>query len=389
MGEGTIYMLGVVSAYVICLIMMADVKKRQRTLADEIIFSSLLTDIMLGMTADVFMVSYNGFDESRFTAVLLWFSAGVFCVSLLVLPILWGFFLWEMLFGIDERIMTRFPQILGGVSFVVILLLLGNFRSHFFYAVDAENVYHIEIIRILNFVLFYVGLLVLPSIVVKIWREHLWNNIPRDQKISLLWIYLAPSVYSLASVMLFQVNAFWMGITVGLLIVFINSQNSRNVLDPLTGAYNRGKCEQYLFTQVHAIREPRQVFYALIDVNDFKMINDTYGHETGDLALKTVVSVLKEIFHRNGDAVCRYGGDEFVLILPRKAGDDIASDISQAKRLLSETHSETPCPISISVGFVAIMAGMTLSIEDIRKEADKKMYQEKMVYHKMRGTAPR
>lgn len=95
----------------------------------------------------------------------------------------------------------------------------------------------------------------------------------------------------------------------------IITYNNKLYIDPLTGAYNRRYYEEQLsgLLQMGAV--------AMVDVDDFKSINDSYGHQAGDKALRTVVDVIHACVRRT-DMVVRYGGDEFVLVfqdVPRQA----------------------------------------------------------------------
>ena len=84
--------------------------------------------------------------------------------------------------------------------------------------------------------------------------------------------------------------------------------------DVLTGAYNR----RYYEDIASRIVGPAGI--ALMDVDDFKICNDTYGHYAGDMALKTVANTIQSCI-RKSDLLIRYGGDEFLLVLPRHSGE--------------------------------------------------------------------
>src|SRR5690606_26583206 len=90
--------------------------------------------------------------------------------------------------------------------------------------------------------------------------------------------------------------------------------------DPLTGVHNRGFFDETLHAQVAAARRSRAPLTVMIvDVDRFKLINDTYGHSEGDRALREIAQTLARVA-RTSDVVCRYGGEEFCLILPATPG---------------------------------------------------------------------
>lgn len=118
--------------------------------------------------------------------------------------------------------------------------------------------------------------------------------------------------------------------------------------DELTGAYNRTGYDLLLSSI-----DLESTYMMLVDVDDFKSINDTYGHEVGDKALKRLVQVLKGSF-RADDLVCRVGGDEFVVLMVHAAAmqkSRIAAKIEHINEQLKNPTDDLP-PFSVSVGVV-------------------------------------
>lgn len=141
--------------------------------------------------------------------------------------------------------------------------------------------------------------------------------------------------------------------------------------DELTGAYNRAGYDLLLESI-----DLDTTYMLLLDVDNFKTINDTYGHEVGDEVLKKLVHVLNGIF-RDDDHICRIGGDEFVVFMVHSAAikkNLIATKIEQINNELEKTEDGLP-PISISVGIVnGKDAG---DKEDLFEKTDAAMYRSK------------
>ncbi len=141
--------------------------------------------------------------------------------------------------------------------------------------------------------------------------------------------------------------------------------------DELTGAYNRAGYDILL-----AGIDLATTYMMLFDVDNFKNINDTYGHEAGDRVLIKLVQVLKSVF-RDDDCICRIGGDEFVVFMVHSGGMQrrlIESKIDQINSELENTDDGLP-PISISVG---IVNGKDVSDPNtLFEKTDKAMYESK------------
>jgi diguanylate cyclase (GGDEF)-like protein len=141
--------------------------------------------------------------------------------------------------------------------------------------------------------------------------------------------------------------------------------------DELTGAYNRAGYDLLLESI-----DLDTTYMLLLDVDNFKTINDTYGHEVGDEVLKKLVHVLNGIF-RDDDHICRIGGDEFVVFMVHSAAikkNLIATKIEQINNELEKTEDGLP-PISISVGIVN--GKDARDKEDLFEKTDAAMYRSK------------
>ena len=141
--------------------------------------------------------------------------------------------------------------------------------------------------------------------------------------------------------------------------------------DELTGVFNRTGYESLISTI-----DLENTYMLLFDVDNFKTINDTYGHKTGDMVLQKLVGALEKHF-RPDDFICRVGGDEFVVLMqhtPEKKEALIASKIDEINKELDETSDELP-NLSISVGVAH--GSKSKSIDELFKKADKAMYSSK------------
>jgi diguanylate cyclase (GGDEF)-like protein/PAS domain S-box-containing protein len=143
--------------------------------------------------------------------------------------------------------------------------------------------------------------------------------------------------------------------------------------DILTGLFNRAYFEE----ELKRLDTERQLPLTIVmgDVNGLKLMNDAYGHDKGDVLLKKISSILQESF-RKEDIVSRWGGDEFIAILPKTYTKDTENIIKRIREKCKK-GSTTDMPLSISLG-VSTKKAPSEDVEKILKEAEDKMYKNKI-----------
>ncbi len=146
--------------------------------------------------------------------------------------------------------------------------------------------------------------------------------------------------------------------------------------DPLTGLLNRRGCKEKMDEQLNQFKRYKRPFSVLIlDVDHFKSINDTFGHDAGDVVLVDL-SRLMENSIRQQDFLCRWGGEEFVLLLTETAISG-AKEIAERLRSSVETHHFTyldnKIPVTISIG-ISHYSEINQDVDSVIKMADNRLY---------------
>ena len=175
------------------------------------------------------------------------------------------------------------------------------------------------------------------------------------------------------------------GITIGMLIYCTNGIRNKfmeqshklyslSITDALTGAYNSRRMNELVKQHIESYRKNKEVFaLAMIDMDDFKKVNDLWGHNMGDRVLRESVKVMKA-YLRQQDHLSRYGGDEFIIIFPQ-------CNMSEAKVIIERLLSAVAkIDLSAEIGSISFSAGITDIEEaeqleiDLYRLADKKLY---------------
>ena len=154
------------------------------------------------------------------------------------------------------------------------------------------------------------------------------------------------------------------------LIKQLSGYNRELYTDALTGIYNRRYYEE-------RIRNSNMsAGVAMIDLDDFKIYNDTFGHDAGDLVLTTVVGIIKDNIRRT-DMLIRMGGDEFLLVMPDIGEQAFADKLNQIQEKVHSSKVPGYSQLRISVSIGGVLSGLGNTVEQAIRKADQFMYQAK------------
>lgn len=154
----------------------------------------------------------------------------------------------------------------------------------------------------------------------------------------------------------------------------------QSIRDPLTGLFNRRFLQEAVETELHrADRREEPLSILLIDLDHFKLFNDTFGHEAGDVVLRGVADLFRSFF-RAGDICCRQGGEEFVIVLPGSSSKDAAVRATalrtETKRMSLQYRGQRLGTVTLSIG-VATFPNHGSTVRELFDVADHCLYQSK------------
>ena len=152
-----------------------------------------------------------------------------------------------------------------------------------------------------------------------------------------------------------------------------------SVLDGLTGLYNRRQFEIGLEQEYNRTkRHPSDFSLAILDIDFFKKVNDTYGHQYGDYVLKTVANLMKQAF-RKTDLLYRYGGEELIMIMPETNIEDAIIPVQRLRRMIEEydfDYNGVKTKVTASIGLTMNYPEFN-SPAELLKSADEALYKAK------------
>ncbi len=184
----------------------------------------------------------------------------------------------------------------------------------------------------------------------------------------------------------FQVSLLCVGTAIGLNAVYVGIMDESSAIDPLSGVYSRHYLNEQLsvFSTYGLFGSDCMTAGILLDIDDFKQINDRYGHLTGDDAIHSMGQILQRTVGKNG-MVFRYAGDEFVILLKIKHHDDIAAAIRRIHEETDTFHAviQKPYTLRYSIGQTVYVFGEP--VMDFMKRMDDDMYRNKKEKQRQRA----
>jgi len=283
--------------------------------------------------------------------------------------------LWFMYIvtNLGVRITKRHKILLGIMMWSCQLLLLINFFVPVAFSLNDQNVYS-RTYMYLYFMVVELGFL-LDGIAVA-------YRVRRKSGRLLffpVWAFIIPILAgAIAQTLVYGISTIVPCAAISIGCITISLQNQMLFRDNLTGLCNRS----YLDSLEKKMKGSRNEYTAImIDINRFKVINDTYGHKTGDKALIQVASILKKAVNDQGEVI-RYAGDEFIIILNSQDENNTAkviSDINDELDKYNKSH-KSPYTLTVSMGQCKLNF-VEFTMDDLMDKIDKLMYEEKELFY--------
>lgn len=270
--------------------------------------------------------------------------------------------------SVGRAALLLLPPLLAGCAVAVLSIPFG-----FAFTIDGANSYH----RGPAFLFFAaVCYFYLACSAVFLLRRR--KKLNRKECLPPVLFTVLPAAGGLLQVLFYGVPLIWNCIAAALLIAFVSFQNRELSTDYLTGLYNRRQLDRLLQQRLRPGAQGGLLGGVMLDIDSFKQINDTFGHGAGDRALAEAAKILRRSF-RSGDLLCRYGGDEFVVLLDIKRESDLSAAVGRLRQNLeAHNRSRPPFPLDFSIGSGICQTGSSVDGQQFLKQIDMLMYADKL-----------
>lgn len=289
-----------------------------------------------------------------------------------ILPIIWTLYIsYKVNLSIKS---TKKLAIKLIILFVINLVFVSiMIVSGLFYTINASNIYARGPLFALSYIM-PIGLLLYSFYFIftnqkRIDGSHLY---------ALMFFAIPPIIAAIAQGFVYGFSLIYNSITISILLIFIKNQANQMDVDYLTNVYNRKKLQNHLTERINNTTRDGEFAAMMIDLDGFKVINDTYGHTEGDQALRIVADLIKKAVGKQV-LVARYGGDEFCLVLDVKQATDIAKINDCINRQFNAFNALNikPYQLSFSMGYEVFNKSKHKNVDVFIDVLDKFMYKDK------------
>lgn len=348
-------------------------RNRESIHADDRIYDWMTLITLLGAVIDTltFLVDGQSFVGARF---LNYLTNSLVYMGTVVIGFLWCLY-------VDLHIYKNHARYRRNLCYVALPLLfefgclLYNLRGNgFMFTISADNMYSRGFYSIIGYISVYLYLLYSIYLV-----YH-----SREEGVNLdffpIFYFMGPCVLGIVIQFLrYGITSSWISVAISLTFVQMQVYSENISTDSLSGLYNRRYLDRVLANKERLSRF--SVFGIMMDVNDFKQINDRYGHSMGDQAIRVMGNILSKALP-NGGIPIRYAGDEFVALLICEDPNEVFATMTEINRRLDvfNRSGAEPFKISVSMGYAKLDPSDT---ETFLREMDERMYEEKRRYHQL------
>ncbi len=301
-------------------------------------------------------------------------NVGNFAIFLInpILPSLWLMYAYNQAdkTNKNKKVLLYFIAVIFVIN--IIILIASQFNGCL-YTIDENNIYH-------RGPLFWVDSVIMLAIVIVSYAAIIQQRkiIEKQYYHSLLFFAVPPFVCVILQIYLYGVSLVYNSIVFSLFIILLNIQNRSIHIDYLTGVNNRKKLDFYLREKISLSTDENTFSLIVVDINNFKKINDLYGHAAGDDALEVFARLLKNCL-RTTDFIARYGGDEFVIILDVSNKKDLLSAIERINLYFENFNKNTfkSYKLEMSMGYDVYDIKSAMTANEFLKHVDLLMYKNK------------
>ena len=347
-------------------------KNRESLQVGNKIYDGMAIVNLLGALSETiaFLVDGKQFMGSR---QINYVSNSICFIGTVSIGLLWCLYVELRIYRNYKRIFKKAKPVMLPWVVEVIMVLCNLFGTGIMFKISEENIYQ----RAAGALIGYISLIIYFAYSIYLVHQS------KKQGINLNFfpvIYFVGPCFAgvLIQFLFYGITSSWVLVAVALIFVQMQSYAENLYIDELSGLYNRRYLNAVLTER--KITSRKSLHGIMMDVNDFKYINDNFGHSMGDKAICTLGNILFRSIPDGGMAI-RYAGDEFIVLLSGVDTESVLVTMDEINHNLSQFNESKiePFTLSVSMGYAEFGEGD--DTEAFLMHMDEKMYEEKRKYH--------
>lgn len=354
-------------------LLLTRIENIEERFAADRIFDTMIWITIIACLAEIltFVVDGRTFFGGRAIAYLL----NTFCfLGTCAVGFLWCLY-------VDLRIYNNYPRMKKRAKFLsipllidVILNLINLTGCGIVFTISPDNVYQRGSLVLTVYVILFFYFIYSMCLVDRSKKSGLHIKF-----FPVYYVVIPCMVGTVIQGMAYGITLGWTAVAIAWIFVYVETQFLNVFMDALSGLYNR-RYMDYILNKFQN-KEKASMYGVMIDVNDFKRINDVCGHTKGDEAIRRIGKILTDVVPDNGIAV-RYAGDEFIILLRTDEEKDVKELIKNVEDKVEEYNklSKEEYKLSFAMGYSRFDSTVE-SIERFLTEMDKEMYADKQQYY--------
>jgi len=339
--------------------------------------------VLLILLTDIVMWILNG-KSGDYVRALSYIDNIIYFILQIVAALFWLRYAWYRIFGHSMPRKNEAFYVLVPFIILSMIVIASPLNGWCFYLDDA-NYYHRGVLSAPMSVVILAYLLSVSVIALSQYRKEVLID-RKKELLTIAFFAVPPFLGGVVQTVFYGLSMVWPCAVVSSLMILLNRESQVISQDSLTGLNNRRNMERHLRTYEEGQNRP--VTLIMLDVNDFKHINDQYGHYSGDMALIQTSNILRSTFNGTSAFLARYGGDEFVIVMPEGKESTAEETTQKIKNNFDVFNRSTQFPfrLTVSAGYAISTEKADNRIANLLREADEKMYQDKSRYHREKQT---
>lgn len=361
--------INIFSILVLMMILIIGYDRKEKRFIQYKLFTALLFSNIWLLALDTLGWALDGVPGQTNAAVYTIVNI-LSLVSDFLPPILWFFYIDYQVYRNREHIIKKFRYYVYPALLSILLVVTSPLTGLVFH-LNSDNIYQrgpLFLILLLTEYFYFIATFFFIALNKR--------RIERGIFVPLLLFPIPPVIGGILQGLFYGVTLVWNGMALSMLIVYITIQNRILNTDYLTGLFNRRQLDDYLNRKIGDHTGKFSVM--MIDIDDFKRINDRYGHYSGDRALISAANILRNSL-REDDFISRYAGDEFVVIMNTTDRTDLENAVDRIRENIKKQNKSRSYPFEIdfSIGYDTYESCEGMTLEQCIKHVDSLMYREK------------